>query len=68
MKGASSSRAGGAKMENPVNINTYMRGEVMNKITTVALPGTTVIGIGIDLGGQDLPFPAMEEGGLRLTD
>ena len=42
MKGASSSRAGGAKMENPVNINIniyiYMRGEVMNKITTVAPP------------------------------
>ena len=66
MKGASSSRAGGAKMENPVNINTYMRGEVMHKITTVALPGTTVSVIGIDLGAP--LFSAMEEGGLRLTD
>ena len=36
-------------MEIPSNIINHMRGEVMNKITTVALPETTVSVIGIDL-------------------
>ena len=58
MKGTSPPRASGevftasfsdAKMEIPVNINIHMRGEVMNKITTVALPETTVSATGNDL-------------------
>ena len=58
MKGTSPSRASGevftasfsgAKMQIPVNINIHMSGEVMNKISTAALPETTVSVIGIDL-------------------
>ena len=36
-------------MQIPVNINIHMSGEVMNKISTAALPETTVSVIGIDL-------------------
>ena len=57
MKGASPSRARGevftaslrgAKTGIPSNILNQMRGEVMNKISTVVLPETTVSLIGID--------------------
>ena len=57
MKGTSPSQARGevftaslrgAKMEIPINIINHRRGEVMNKITTVALPETTVSIIGME--------------------